>query len=66
MGIAKLTAGRSKDPNTQVGACIVSSDNRVLSMLVERTILSSVIDSIVCSMESAFLSVIVYLAASST
>jgi dCMP deaminase len=31
MGIAKLTAGRSKDPNTQVGACIVSSDNRVLS-----------------------------------
>ena len=31
MSIAKLTAGRSKDPNTQVGACIVSSDNRVLS-----------------------------------
>ena len=31
MGIAKLTSGRSKDPNTQVGACIVSSDNRVLS-----------------------------------
>ena len=31
MGIAKLTAGRSKDPNTQVGACIVSKDNRVLS-----------------------------------
>ena len=31
MGIAKLTAGRSKDPNTQVGACIVSPDNRVLS-----------------------------------
>lgn len=31
MGIAKLTAGRSKDPNTQVGACIVSEDNRVLS-----------------------------------
>lgn len=31
MGIAKLTAGRSKDPSTQVGACIVSSDNRVLS-----------------------------------
>ena len=31
MGIAKLTAGRSKDPNTQVGACIASSDNRVLS-----------------------------------
>lgn len=31
MSIAKLTAGRSKDPNTQVGACIVSGDNRVLS-----------------------------------
>lgn len=31
MGIAKLTAGRSKDPSTQVGACIVSSNNRVLS-----------------------------------
>ena len=31
MGLAKLTAGRSKDPNTQVGACIVSTDNRVLS-----------------------------------
>ena len=31
MGMAKLTAGRSKDPNTQVGACIVSHDNRVLS-----------------------------------
>ena len=32
MGIAKLTAGRSKDPNTQVGACIVSQDNRILSI----------------------------------
>ncbi|MBR2828857.1 MAG: dCMP deaminase family protein [Bacilli bacterium] len=31
MAIAKLTAARSKDPNTQVGACIVSSDNRLLS-----------------------------------
>ena len=31
MAIAKLSAGRSKDPNTQVGACIVSSDNRLLS-----------------------------------
>ena len=31
MSIAKLSAGRSKDPSTQVGACIVSSDNRVLS-----------------------------------
>ena len=32
MGIAKLSAQRSKDPNTQVGACIVSSDNKILSM----------------------------------
>ncbi|MBR3174018.1 MAG: dCMP deaminase family protein [Eubacterium sp.] len=32
MGIAKLSALRSKDPNTQVGACIVSEDNKILSM----------------------------------
>jgi len=32
MGIAKLTALRSKDPSTQVGACIVSEDNRIVSM----------------------------------
>ncbi len=32
MGVAKLSAGRSKDPNTQVGACIVSEDNRILSI----------------------------------
>ena len=32
MAIAKLSAGRSKDPNTQVGACIVGSDDRVLSI----------------------------------
>lgn len=32
MGIAALSAMRSKDPNTQVGACIVSSDNRILSV----------------------------------
>ena len=32
MGIAKLASGRSKDPNTQVGACIVSDDNRILSI----------------------------------
>ena len=32
MGIAKLSALRSKDPNTQVGACIVSIDNRILSI----------------------------------
>ena len=27
-----LSAMRSKDPHTQVGACIVSSDNKILSM----------------------------------
>ena len=32
MGIAMLSAERSKDPNTEVGACIVSDDNRILSM----------------------------------
>lgn len=32
MGVAKMSALRSKDPNTQVGACIVSSDNKILSM----------------------------------
>ncbi len=32
MGIAKLSGLRSKDPNTQVGACIVSQDNKILSM----------------------------------
>lgn len=32
ISIAALTAMRSKDPNTQVGACIVSADNRVLSV----------------------------------
>ena len=31
MGVALLAAMRSKDPNTQVGACIVDSDNRILS-----------------------------------
>ncbi len=32
MGVAKLAAGRSKDPSTQVGACIVSNENRILSI----------------------------------
>ena len=32
MGVAKLSAMRSKDPNTQVGACIVSQDNKIPSM----------------------------------
>lgn len=32
MGVALLSGMRSKDPNTQVGACIVSADNKILSM----------------------------------
>ena len=31
MGIAMLAAKRSKDPSTQVGACIVSTDNIIIS-----------------------------------
>ena len=32
MGVAKLAALRSKDPNSQVGSCIVSPNNKILSM----------------------------------
>ena len=32
MGIAYLSAMRSKDPKTQVGACIVSRENKILSV----------------------------------
>lgn len=32
MGVAKLAGMRSKDPNSQVGCCIVSKDNKILSM----------------------------------
>ena len=31
MGVALLAAQRSKDPSTQVGACIVDSEKRILS-----------------------------------
>ena len=31
MGVALLAAKRSKDPNTQVGACIVNKNKRILS-----------------------------------
>lgn len=31
MAIAKLSAMRSKDPNTQVGACIVGKDHKILA-----------------------------------
>lgn len=32
MGIALLSTQRSKDPSTSVGACIVSEDNKILSV----------------------------------
>ena len=32
MGVAYLSGMRSKDPSTQVGACIVSPNNKILSM----------------------------------
>ena len=32
MGVALLSGERSKDPNSQVGACIVSEDNKILSI----------------------------------
>ena len=32
MAIAKLSDMRSKAPNIKVGACIVSADNRILSI----------------------------------
>lgn len=32
MGIAVLSSMRSKDPNTQVGACIVNQNNKIMSV----------------------------------
>lgn len=32
MGISLLSSMRSKDPSTQVGACIVSADNKIMSV----------------------------------
>ena len=32
MGVAMLSAKRSKDPSTQVGACIVNNENRIMSV----------------------------------
>lgn len=32
MGVAQLSAKRSKDPNTQVGACIVNPDKRIVGI----------------------------------
>lgn len=32
MGVSLLSSMRSKDPSTQVGACIVSNDNKIMSV----------------------------------
>ena len=32
MGVSKLSALRSKDPSTKVGACVVSADNRIVGV----------------------------------
>lgn len=32
MGVAQLSALRSKDPNTQVGACIINPDQRIVGI----------------------------------
>ena len=32
MGVAILASMRSKDPNTQVGACIVNQKNKIMSV----------------------------------
>lgn len=32
MGVALISAKRSKDPNTQVGACIVDSNNKIVGI----------------------------------
>lgn len=32
MGVAKLSALRSKDPSTQVGACIINEDKRIIAI----------------------------------
>lgn len=35
MGIALLSAKRSKDPNTQVGACIVDSNKKIVGVGIQ-------------------------------
>lgn len=32
MGVAKISGMRSKDPHTQVGACIVDTENKIISI----------------------------------
>ena len=40
MGVAMLSGMRSKDPHSQVGACIVSEDNKILSMDFQKAVLT--------------------------
>ena len=51
MGVAILAAQRSKDPNTQVGACIVSNDNKMMMIshgnAIRRMIINTFIPFIV-------------------
>ena len=35
MGVALLSAQRSKDNHTQVGACIVNAENKVVSVMTK-------------------------------
>ena len=41
MGVAKLSAYRSKDPNTQVGACIVSPENKIVGVGYSKSVSTS-------------------------
>ena len=44
MGLALLSAQRSKDPNSQVGACVVDENNKIVSVNLDIAILSATID----------------------
>ena len=46
MGVAALSAMRSKDPGTQVGACIVSPTNKSLKVI---SVLTSIVASVIPS-----------------
>ena len=55
MGIALLSAQRSKDPGSQVGACIVNQDNRILSVGYNGMPAGCTDDQMPWSREGAFL-----------
>jgi len=42
MGIALLSANRSKDPSTQVGACIVSKNNKIMSDILSQKVIDQI------------------------